>query len=325
MNARALPHPHAVQPRSRAWPTRSLLATASLIGFGITTQGHATALTAGDILGQFNAVISGNFTSNSDVEGRLVANALQGGSTFYLPRGTAVASSFGVVNAITVGSGVTNANVNNGGNVDVQGSNQGHFNLNGGGRITSTPAFAITDFTTPLNALTSQLAGLSANSTINASDPNNFTFNETPDASGTAVFKLDSSTLASARNLVFNGTASTIIINVTGTSYVDTTNFNTSAYFNQHVIWDFAQATSLSFQNWHGSVLAPLATVSNSSAMEGTLYARNFNGSGELHDFTFAGTLPAQATSVPEPASASLLGCALLSLGIVSSRRRKRT
>ena len=104
---------------------------------------------------------------------------------------------------------------------------------------------------------------------------------ETPNASGEAVFQLSAAALQSARNLVFSGSAGTIVIDVTGNSFVDATTFNASAFLNEHVIWNFATATSLSFQGWHGSVLAPDATVSNSSAMEGFLYADDFQGGGE--------------------------------------------
>jgi choice-of-anchor A domain-containing protein len=280
------------------------------------TGAKAAPLTAAEIMGQFNAVISDSFTSNSDIEGRLVTHTLAGGATFYnQPRGAA--SSYAAINAITVTSGVSNANVNNRGNVNVQGINQGRFNLNGGALV-STPAFTIGDFTAPLTALSAQLGGLAANSTINTKDPNSFTFMVTPNAQGLAVFSLDASQLSLARNLVFNGTADTIVINVTGTSFNSTANFNAGAFINQHVIWNFTNATTLGFMGWHGAVLAPLATVSNSSAMEGFLFARNFEGRGELHDFPFAGALP---QFVPEPGTLALLASGMI--GLCLSRRRR--
>ena len=296
------------------------LAIAVICGSVMSSQGHAAALTAADILGQFNAVITKNFTSNSDVEGRLVANDMVGAATLYNnQRGTAAASAYAAVNAITVGSGV-NANVNDGGNVNVQGGNSGHFSFNGG-HLVSTPAFTIADFATPLTNLAMQLAALAANSTVNGSDPNNFTFNAAPNAQGLAIFSLTAASLATARNIDFNlNGATTAVVDVTGGSFTDTSNFNATDFINRHVIWDFSQATILAFSGWHGSVLAPLASVSNTSAMEGDLFARNFTGSGELHDFTFAGILPSDSNRIPEPASILLLGAGLA--GVWRARRR---
>ena len=41
-----------------------------------TLPAYAAVLTAEDILTQFNAVVSNNFSTNSDVEGRLVAGII---------------------------------------------------------------------------------------------------------------------------------------------------------------------------------------------------------------------------------------------------------
>lgn len=257
------------------------IAIAAAIGSATSFAGALAApLSAADILQQFNAVVSQDFSSAHDVEGRLVAGTITGAATFYnKPSAVSAPSAFAAVNAITVLNGVS-ANVDNGGSVNVQGSNGGHFNLNGGGSLVSSPSFTMADFTAPLDGLSSALAALAPNSVINAADPNNFTFVETPDASGEAVFQLSAATLQTARNLVFSGSASTIVIDVTGSSFTDTTNFNASSFLNQHVIWNFATATSLSFQGWHGSVLAPDATVTNSSAMEGIPLCGEFQWRG---------------------------------------------
>ncbi|NUU01777.1 choice-of-anchor A family protein [Herbaspirillum robiniae] len=284
----------------------------------------ATALSAGQILSQFNVVVSTTLTSGHDIEGRVVADEITGGATFYNnPRGAA--SSYAAINANKIDQ--FNANINNGGSVNYQVSDAAHFNFNGGGHAAyqSTP-FALSDFTTPLNALSVQLAQLASNSAIDASDPNRFTFKLTPDATGTAVFNLTTAQLSQSRNLLFSGSAQTIIINVTGSSYVDTTNFNADTFLNTHIIWNFEDATSLSFQNWHGTVLAGNASVTNSSAMEGFLYAKSFTGNGELHDFGFAGTLPTPTVQaqVPEPGTWMLMLGGLLGLAAVLAYRRRR-
>ena len=283
---------------------------------------YATALTASQILTQFNAVVTGTFTSGHDVEGRVIANEITGGATFYTnPDGST--STYGAVNANKIDN--FNANINNGGKVDYQVSDAAHFNFNGGGSASQTPSFAMSDFATTLDALSAQLDAMTANSVVNAKDPNSFTFNLTPNASGVAVFDISSALLSTSRNIVFSDTSATntIIINVSGSSFTDTTNFNANAFLDTHIIWNFEDATSLSFQGWNGTVLAGNASVTNSSAMNGTLYAKNFNGNGELHDDAFAGVLPTSNTpsAVPEPATYALFLSGLL-LMLLAYRRR---
>ena len=105
-----------------------------------TLPAHAAVLTADDILKQFNAVVTDNFSTQHDVEGRLVAGNINNGgsSTFYEnPNPSSAPSSFQGVNAVTVQS-CPSCNVNNGGGVNFVTSNAGTFNLNGGGSIAKT-------------------------------------------------------------------------------------------------------------------------------------------------------------------------------------------
>lgn len=287
----------------------------------VTTPAHATALNASQILTQFNAVITNNFNTGSDVEGRLIAGTIQSGATFYNnPNSLSGGSSFQAINAINI-TGCGSCNVDHGGSVNYVTSNGGHFNLNGGGAIAKgDPSFGISDFTTPLNALSTQLAGLTANSSVNSSDPNNFTFNATPNAQGVAIFSLAETVLASAANIQFNlpSAATTIFIDVTGPagySFTQNGNFNGSAFLNEHIIWNFEAASSLNLKYWHGAVLAGEASVTNSSPIEGLLYAKNFTGNGELHSFPFLGMLPATA-AVPEPSSWVMMLVGFLAIGL---------
>jgi len=276
----------------------------------IPLPSFAATLSASQILTQFNGIITNQFSSQSDVEGRLVTGELKLGATFYnKPNGST--SDFAAVNAIMIDSG-NSMNVNNGGSVNFQSSNAGNFNLNGGGGsvVKETPAFTMADFTTPLNALQSQLGQLTTNSTINSTDPNKFTFNE---AAETSVFSLTTTQLQAAANIEFSGNASTIIINVSGNSFNDYANLNIANSLASKIIWNFENASSITLRGWAGTILAGNATVSAGSAINGVLYAKNYTGNGELHSVAFAGVLP--TAPVPEPESYAML---LAGLGLMS-------
>jgi hypothetical protein len=82
-----------------------------------SARARADDLTADDILSQFNAVVSKNFSTNSDVEGRLVAGNISQGATFFSsPNPLSSPSSFQAVNALMI-SGCSSCNVDNGGSV----------------------------------------------------------------------------------------------------------------------------------------------------------------------------------------------------------------
>ena len=100
---------------------------------------HAQALTAKDIWTQFNAVISDNFDTSADVEGRLVAGNIENAnsSTFYNnPNPLAAPSAYQALNALTITS-CQSCNVDNGGSVNwvtsIGGAPGVSFNLNAGG------------------------------------------------------------------------------------------------------------------------------------------------------------------------------------------------
>jgi len=303
------------------------LSLAAALTVAACIPAKASVISTADIFSQFNAVVSGSFKTTSDVEGRLVAGSLDKGATFYSkPNPSSAPSSFAAVNAIKI-TACSSCNIDNGGSVNYVTSHSGSFNFNAGGGhpkgglVNDSPSFAMSDFTTPLNAFQNKLAGMVANSSVNASDSNNFKFVVTP-VNGTAVFDITTSQLAGVNNMISftNETAKTIIINVTGTSFTQNFNFNADTYVDEHVIWNFEDATSLNFKSWHGAILAGDATVTNSSPLEGFLYAKNFNGNGELHDFPFEGSVP----SAPEPATWAMMGLGFAALGFLGWRKTHR-
>jgi choice-of-anchor A domain-containing protein len=289
---------------------------------------RAGVITAEEILGQFNAVVANDFSTNSDVEGRLVAGTIDnsGSSTFYEnPNPASSPSSFQGVNALTIES-CPSCNVNNGGSVNYINSNSGTFNFNGGPKgslVQNSPAFTMSEFTTPLNALQTQLGGLTANSSVITS-PNSLDFDVTP-VNGIAVFDISATDLeATNDSITFTDatSATTIIIDVTGGSFAEAggENFNGDAYLAEHVIWNFETATTVGMGQWYGAVLAGDATVTNSSPLNGFLYAKNFDGMGELHDYPFEGTI---SSPVPEPSTWAMMALGFAGLGFAGLRRRK--
>ncbi len=140
-----------------------------------------------------------------------------------------------------------------------------------------------------LDALTvthaSSISTLGSRATLNAVDGGN----------GYSVFNVTSAFFTQYSEIDYNFPSTTlpVIINVHGGT---TINYNlnavggdTSAADGQ-VIWNFIDATVINFNRMlHGSVLGLKATVSNSTAIEGSIAVQNFNQGGEVHLGTYAG------------------------------------
>lgn len=134
----------------------------------------------------------------SDVQGRLVAGTIKNtqSSTFYeSPNPLEGASTFSAVNALTIQS-CPSCNVNNGGSVNYINSHGGALNFNAGGGqpkgslVQNMPAFTMSEFTGPLNALETQLGGLASNSSVSSPNSNSLVFDVTANTKGLAVFDI---------------------------------------------------------------------------------------------------------------------------------------
>lgn len=126
-------------------------------------------------------------------------------------------------------------------------------------------------------------------------------------------------------------TNKTVVFNIGGSAIAQAQglNFNDIA-LNQNVIWNFADAASVSLGAFQGTVLAPKATVSNYNTIEGSVVANAFNQNGEVHLGTFSGptsgllaaiNVADPAAAVPEVGSWAMM---VLGFGIVGGAMRRR-
>jgi choice-of-anchor A domain-containing protein len=131
---------------------------------------------------------------------------------------------------------------------------------------------------------------------------------------------------------------STIIINVDGTNPT----LGTAIYYNgvQHtddptdedILFNFAGASTVNLgsSGLSASVLAPYAILSGTGQIDGTFIAAAIDGTGEVHNYEFAGTLPGppgspkdpSLPSIPEPGTLVLASTGVLMLATAIRRRK---
>ncbi|MGH3636248.1 MAG: collagen-binding domain-containing protein, partial [Mycobacterium sp.] len=126
-----------------------------------------------------------------------------------------------------------------------------------------------------------------------------------------------------------------VFVVVTGQSTGPLPTLNTN---DSNVIWDFVDATSLTFSgSWYGQILAPNATVTNNGDLNGTVIAKAIVQNAEIHQYdnggdvlplnvlsglptTTIGTSQGGGTSVDEPSTIAVLLVGVL--GLVVLRRK---
>lgn len=211
----------------------------------------------------------------------------------------------------------------------------------GSADLAAAIARATASYTSELTTLSSVLGALTPNATLVGSDKNNIHFNFTTDATNGnfAVANITGAQLASGTFVLPNyATATngkTLIVNVSGSSVTFGANeVGNGSLDQQNIIWNFVDATSVAVNTAvYGSVLAPKATITGNSPINGSVVAKVFNSNGEVHLGTFNGNTGflvapsggshSEVPGVPEPSSWMTM---LAGFGIIGSliRRQRR-
>ena len=279
--------------------------------------------------------ITGNITTNSDIGGRVAAagtivNAPQVGLHTIPndPYGSAGLDTF-----VSAGT-YAGQQVHLTGNAYSPAASSNLFGFSGGGTLTNTGPSPI-DFSALRGSIDAESLALATLVNTGSVVLNGNDLTLTGLSSSLNVFTVIAAQLAAAQDMIaINAPAgSTIIVNVTGGAGGSSTVQVPKLFYNgqqvsgdsstdDDILFNFYQAQSA--VNFNGqfsaSVLAPFATVTGNSQLDGTIIAAAFNDSGEVHNVEFTGNLPLSNT--PEPSSLVLLatGAAGL-LGVVRRRR----
>lgn len=291
----------------------------------------------------YNAIIFNNLNTTSDIEGRtFVGNNFTGGNSSNL--GIHLKSTISPSDrTFVVGNNLASGNPINlqRGSLYIDGSTNGRIiNYNGGGSTVIDHSIdaqlaTIRDYAISQSLL---LRDLAADSTVTlpADQPAPTKFYATAGADGVAVFNVSAASIFSNSKgqqfeLIADASTASIVINVSGTS-VNWTNGNmvgsfTNNYWQGHTIWNFYEATSINFNghNFHGAVLAPLASVTTSAVIDGLVVANNLTTTSEVHlpdsNSLNAYAYEGYAAPIPEPGSAIFL-IAAAGLILISRNRR---
>lgn len=316
---------------------------AALVCVAMRGNAWATTIPFGTLSAYNVVALTGNISTASDIGGRAAAAGELTVSTTVGEQLTTQTDPFGslttnaVVSSNGMSSGVT-LNVNGGGNVYAPGSTA-KINFNDGGHLVATGSSGI-NFSAEATTLGSESAYLGTltptgtNLGTGQAGYGNPSFYVLKGASSTVnIFTISASVFADPNHPldIVTPPGSTTIINVTGGSL----QLNTGIYYNgqqytsdntatSDILFNFPTATSVAIDgNFSASLLAPLATLSGTGQMGGTLIAASVACTGEIENVEYTGSLPWYSTGVtPEPSSLWLLGSGLLALAGITRMRR---
>jgi choice-of-anchor A domain-containing protein len=283
-------------------------------------------------LSEYNVIVSGNLSTNSEIEGRTIVggNITSSSSANFgiklqnkVPKGDLV---------LRVGGDIAAGNPIqlNAGSLELGGSrNNRIINYNGGGSLVQNPGADFSGIISDLTAASQVLAtyGANSNAMIFANmpgQPGPLRFTATPDSNGLAVFSVNGSDVfgnGNAQRLeIVTNNAADILINVAGTAINWNSGDMVGAFDEDHwqsrIVWNFYEATSINFggKEFGGQILAPNANITTNGVIEGSVFAKNLTTQSEVHLPGYGGNL------VPEPSSALLVFIG--ATGMLLRRRR---
>ena len=203
------------------------------------------------------------------------------------------------------------------------------IHCNGPCTFISPPSSPLSDYTAPLNALSTQLSMLTATPGAGIVDNGgNAIFTVPTGTTGIAVIDITGSQLEADlhnSNVEFSipNTVTGLIVNVDG-SFVNPggVNFNGEQ---QDALFNFygSNSTAVTLGPWGASILAPFAAVTINANINGFVYADSFTSNGgEVHNYGYTGALP--PTTVPEPSTWAMMLAGFAGLGFVGFRRSRK-
>jgi choice-of-anchor A domain-containing protein len=287
--------------------------------------GSAQAETAAEILSTFNLVTEGNATTGSDIEGSTVVGGDLSGATFFgnnTPANPLLVIYGNLADSI-------NPTANKPQTVELTHAGQeSSIHCNGPCTFISPPTSPLSDYTAPLNALSTELSKLSATPGAGIVDNSgNAIFTVPTGTTGIAVIDITGSQLETDlqnSNVEFSipNTVTGLIVNVDG-SFVNPggVNFNGEQ---QDALFNFygSGSTAVTLGPWGASILAPFAAVTIDANINGFVYADSFtSNSGEVHNYGYTGALP---SSAPEPSTWAMMLAGFAGLGFVGFRRSRK-
>jgi choice-of-anchor A domain-containing protein len=242
---------------------------------------------------------------------------------------------------VVIGGNLNNFNGASGGSVKVGGKTTGYTNANGSSISSGLGSVFAESLVTGLmaerDALAADLTALSATlaSLTLADNPSSIimgsqgpVFQVAAGGNAFALFSIEASLLSKGQiDFALKDSPLPIVVNVFGDKVVWNANpvggYNAS--LNPFIIWNFVDAKVIETNRMvHGSVLAPLAKLTNSTPIEGTVVAREMQMKGEVHLGSYAAG-DAFLEAIPEPGTWAMLITGFGMVGAAMRRRRLST